>query len=165
MVQLLQKGSNMIEVLRSRFTSSGVEGDFTWMIEQPAYARTLFVFNDNEEEFYAHLKGEVHSCSAGGGNAAIRPWQCQGEPRAAGVPTGSYSSGAHHLGYSALDDHVRTCVDDAISAIDRLLASGRFDTLAFRWDDETKLGGRIFDTSQDVRDYIVDQLLGAAARH
>ena len=154
----------MVEVLKSRFTGPGQEGDFSWMISQPERAGTLFVFNDNEEEFYAHMRGGEHACSAGGGNAAIRPWQCRPEPRAAGVPTGSYTEGPHYMGYSTLDDQVRAAVDDAIVQIDALLATGRFDTLAFSWDDETKLGGRIFNTSQDVRDYIVAELLAAAAR-
>lgn len=155
----------MVEVLKSRFTGPGHEGDFSWMINQPEYAGTLFVFNDNEEEFYAHLRGGAHSRIAGGGNAAIRPWQCRAEPRAAGVPTGSYTDGPHYMGYSTLDDQVRAAVDDAIKQIDALLATGRFDTLAFSWDDETKLGGRIFDTAQEVRDYIVAELLAAASRH
>lgn len=155
----------MVDVLKSRFTGPNREGDFTWMINQPEHARTLFVFNDNEEEFYAHLRGGVHTCSAGGGNAAVRPWQCQTEPHAVGVPTGSYTSGPHYLGYSVLDDHVRAAITDAITQIDELLATGRFDTLAFSWDDDTKLGGRIFTTSQDIRDHIVTELLAAAARH
>ena len=155
----------MVDVLRSRFTGTGQDGDFTWMITQPEYARTLFIFNDNEEEFYAHLRGGQHTCSPGGGNAAIRPWQCRDEPHAAGVPTGSYTAGPHYMGYSSLDDHVRAAVADAISQIDTLLTTGNFDTLAFSWDDETKLGGRIFTTSQDVRDHIVAELLAAAARH
>ena len=36
--------------------------------------------------------------------------------------------------------------------------------VAFSWDDETKLGGRIFNTSQEVRDYTVAELLAATAR-
>ena len=92
----------MVDVLRSRFTGTGQDGDFAWMITQPEYARTLFVFNDNEEEFYAHLRGGQHTCSPGGGNAAIRPWQCRDEPHAAGVPTGSYTPGPHYMGYSTL---------------------------------------------------------------
>ncbi len=154
----------MVAVLKSRFEGAGREGDFSWMIFQPQHERTLFVFNDNEEQFYAHVSGSHHDCGAGGGNAAIRPWQCGEEARAAGVPTGSYAPGPHHLGYSALDAHVRGVVADAVAQIEGLLRTGRFDTIAFSWDDKTGLGGRIFNTAQQVRDHIVEQLLAVAAR-
>ena len=155
----------MTELIRSTFTGPGRDGDFAWMTMQPEHARTLFVFNDNEEEFLAHDGGGDHACHAGGGNAVIRPLQCAAAPRAAGVPTGSYREGPHHMGYSALDAHVRSMVDRAIERIDNLLKTGRFGALAFSWDDETRLGGRIFATAQPVRDYIVDRLIDAATRH
>ena len=41
----------MVTVLKSHFEGAGREGDFSWMIRQPQHERTLFVFNDNEEEF------------------------------------------------------------------------------------------------------------------
>ena len=155
----------MIRILKSRFVGAGQEGDFEWMIRQPQHARTLFVFNDNEEQFFEHFHGGAHVCMSGGGNAVIRPWQCSAEPRATGVPTGTYETGIHYCGYSWLDARVRGAIGDACAQIERLLASGRFDTLAFSWDDETKLGGRIFTTAQPVRDFIVEQLLATAARY
>jgi hypothetical protein len=45
------------------------------------------------------------------------------------------------------------------------LATKRFASLAFSWNDDTKLGGRIFETAQDVRDYIVAQLDAVAAKN
>ena len=69
------------------------------------------------------------------------------------------------MGYSALDSQVVAAVDHAISQIDRLLDSGRFDTLAFSYDPATKLGGRIFQTAQPVRDHIYDRLVAVAAKH
>jgi hypothetical protein len=153
----------MTTVIKSTFTGPGRDGDFSWMVLQPHFARTLFIFNDNEEEFLEHLAGGEHRCTAGGGNAAIRPLQCVDEPRAAGIPTGSYREGPHYMGYSALDGHVREMVGRATAQIARLLASDRYDALAFSWDPETRLGGRIFQTAQPVRDYIVDRLIDAAA--
>ena len=154
----------MTAVITSTFTGPGRDGDFAWMVLQPRFARTLFIFNDNEEEFLDHLAGGEHVCSTGGGNAVIRPLQCIDEPRAAGVPTGSYREGPHYMGYSSLDDHVREMVERAIARIAGLLATGRYDALAFSWDPETRLGGRIFQTAQPVRDYIVDRLIDAAAQ-
>jgi len=106
-----------------------------------------------------------HRCSPGGGNAAIRPYQCEPHWRAAGVPTGSYKAGPHHKGYLSLDAQVTTAIARAISQINALLATGRFDTLAFSYDPVTKLGGRIFSTAQVVRDHIYNQLVAAAGRH
>lgn len=74
----------MIEVIGSVFAGAGKIGDFAWMIRQPEYADVLFVFNDNEEQFRAYRKDPQGSygCSPGGGNAIIRPYQCQSPPRA-----------------------------------------------------------------------------------
>jgi len=72
-----------------------------------------------------------HRCSSGGGNAAIRPYQCDPHWQAAGVPTGSYQQGRHYMGYSALDAEVTSAMGHAIGQIDKLLAPDRFHTLAF----------------------------------
>ena len=69
------------------------------------------------------------------------------------------------MGYSSLDAQVTTAVGHAIGQIDKLLATGRFDTLAFSYDPVTKLGGRIFSTAQVVRDHIYEQLVAVAAKH
>lgn len=155
----------MIEVIKSKYTADGQPGDFSWMITQPEHARTLFLFNDNEGEFYTHLRGGPHTCSPGGGNAAIRSYQCRAEPQAAGIPTGTYDPGPHYKGYSSLDEQVLGAIGDAMSRIETLLATGRYTHLAFSWSDRTGLGGRIFDTAQDVRDHIVEQIFAVAARH
>lgn len=152
-----------MDVIKSVFQGEGREGDFGWMIRQPHHERTLFIFNDNEEEFYAHFRGGPHTCSAGGGNAVIRPYQCDPHRRAAGMPTGTYEAGPHYKGYSSLDDQVRRAIADAITQVGSLLHTGRFDALAFSWSDETKLGGKIFETAQVVRDHIVDEIHRIAA--
>lgn len=157
--------TQLINVIKSSFNGSGREGDFSWMIRQPSHERTLFLFNDNEEEFYDHFRGGDHRCRAGGGNAAIRPFQCDPDPKALGIPTGSYTQGPHYKGYSSLDDHVRRVLMDAFGQLDSLLATGRFDALAFSWSEETKLGGKLFNTAQPVRDHIVEHILLTAAKH
>jgi hypothetical protein len=155
----------MVHVIKSKFEGSGKEGDFAWMITQPHHARTLFIFNDNEGEFYAHFKGGQHRCSVGGGNAGIRPYQCKPHERATGIPTGSYLDTRHSKGYKALDDHVKKVLADAFSQLESLLKSGRFDSVVFSWDDKTKLGGYIFNAAQPVRDYIVEQIYAVAERN
>lgn len=158
-----------IQVIPSTFDRNDPSTDFSQAIHLPRFARTLFVFNDNEGEFYAHLRthlgGGLGKCSPGGGNAAIRPYQCRETPRATGIPTGTYDQGPHYLGYSSLDEHVSKVLTDAFSRLDSLLATGNYDSLIFSWDPATKFGGRIFDTSQVVRDYIYEQIVEVAGRH
>lgn len=176
----------MITIIKSQFITRGVAGDFEFMIEQPEHQRTLFVFNDNEEQFLAHFvspdnpfgavamrvdpvppSSGTDACSPGGGNAVIRPSQCGRNPRAIGVPTGSYQKEKPEYceGYKVLDAHVSKMVGYSMMQIEALLASGRFDALAFSYNPETNLGGRIFDTAQVVRDFIVSELLRVAAQY
>ena len=100
----------MIVLTPSVFSQPGVEGDFGWMIGQPRWQQTLFIFNDNEHQSQAFLAqvagGSIEpasgACQAGGGNAVIRPYQCQTPPRAAGVPTGNRSLKARNRSMSFL---------------------------------------------------------------
>lgn len=154
----------MVEVIKSKFHHAGQEGDFSWMIGQPQHQSVLFLFNDNEDEFYTHFNGGKHICGSGGGNAAIRPYQCLPVPRAVGIPTGTYAPGIHYKGYSVLDDHVTKVLDDAFLQLDNLLSTGRYTALAFSWDDKKKLGGKIFETAQPVRDHIVERIFLTAEK-
>ena len=142
-----------ITIVRSVFVASGREGDFSWMITQPDHARTLFVFNDNEVQFIEHIDGDAmaHRCWPGGGNAAIRPYQCQKTPQAVGIPTGLND------GYSALTTEARAVIDRALGVLAELLATGRYDRVIYSWDaDRNTLGTGIFRVSRDVLDYIVN---------
>ena len=155
----------MVSIIKSKFHGDGKEGDFSWMIKQPHHDSTLFLFNDNEVEFYKHFRGGRHTGPAAGGNAAIRPFQCLTEPRALGIPTGSYEQGPHYGGYSSLDDHVKLVLTDAFTQVESLISTRLFTSIAFSWDDNTKLGGRIFNTAQDVRDFIVEEIYRVAAKY
>ena len=142
-----------IEKIRSSFTRSGMEGDFGWMIEQPQYARSLFVFNDNEAQFEDFHANKPSGLRAGGGNAIIRPYQKGVQPRAAGIPTGNGS------GYTQLNAHVLNVIDMAIDHIKNLLASGDYDEVIYSYNpDENTLGSGIYDIDNSVRDYIFDAL-------
>ena len=147
--------------VRSEFTERGTVGDFRWMIEQPDYDDCLFLFNDNEGQFRAHRAsaGSGHRCSAGGGNATIRPYQCQLPPRALGIPTGECG------GYTELDERTRSVIDEAIAQLDVLLATGRYERVVYSWDSARKtLGTGIFEVAPEVTDYVVQQIEAAVAR-
>ena len=139
--------------MRSTFKQTGSIGDFSWMIDRSEYARSLFIFNDNEMQFIAFHTGHEAGFTAGGGNAAIRPYQGRSPVRAAGIPTGEKS------GYQQLDLNVRALVDDAMAHIQQLLASGNYDEVIFSYDPvNDTLGTGIFDVADEVKDYIYQSL-------
>ena len=124
------------------------------MIDRPEYARSLFVFNDNEAQFIAFFTGHPLGLQAGGGNAAIRPYQGHSPSRAAGIPTGN--SG----GFTELDLNVKALIDDAMAHIKRLLATGNYDEVIFSYDAKNNtLGTGIFDVGEPVKQYIFDALM------
>ena len=145
-----------IKVTRSIFKGSGCLGDYLWMGNHPEFARALFVFNDNEEQFDAFVAGKVSGFTVGGGNAAIRPLRKLLPPRAAGIPTGNSGRG-----YSALDTATKTKIDEALAVVDALLKTGDYDQVVVsRSKDGDTLGTGIFEVALEVRDYIFSQLLG-----
>ena len=151
-----------VRVIRSSFVGPSREGDFSWMIEQPEFSSGLFVFNDNERQFYEHQRqiGTTHRCSEGGGNAAIRPYECSPVPRATGIPTGNNG------GYQSLSPETKRVIDDAVAHLDTLLATEAYDTVVYSWNQQTQtLGSGIFDVAREVLDYIVEQIDSAANRH
>ena len=142
-----------MQVIKSQYSGPRQNGDFSWMIGRPEFARSLFIFNDNEAQFIAFQTGHAAGLSAGGGNAAIRPYQGHSPIRAAGIPTGN------HGGYQKLDKNVRALVDDAIAHIQRLLATGNYDQVIFSYDAQEKtIGTGIFQVANEVKDYIYQSL-------
>lgn len=145
-----------MQVVGSVFAGRGQPGDFGWMLDQPEYARTLFIFNDNEEQFRAYRADPTSrdGCAPGGGNAAIRPFRGQDPPRAAGIPTG-----AHGAGYDRLTPGVRGVIDDAIGVVRDLLATGRYDQVVYSAaGPDGALGSGIFTIGDDVKAHIVAEL-------
>lgn len=144
-----------IRKVKSVFTRPETEGDFAWMIEQPKYAQSLFIFNDNETQFKAFHAKDPNGLSAGGGNAIIRPYQAGAHPRAAGIPTGDGT------GYQHLDTHVRGIIDEAIAYIKKLLESGRYDEIVFCTDPTGQtFGSGIYIIDNAVKDYVFFELMG-----
>ena len=135
-----------MKVTKSQYSGSNCVGDFSWMIDRPEYARSLFIFNDNETQFKAFHANEPNGLYAGGGNAIIRPFQAGAHPRAAGIPTGD---GA---GYLALDSHVKGVIDQAINYIKKLLASGNYNEIVFCTDQAGEtLGAGIYSIACEVK--------------
>ena len=142
------------QAIPSVYVGGGRDGDFSWMEKQPEHADTLFIFNDNEEQFLAFVRGETLGFSAGGGNAAIRPLRKLGPPRAAGVPTGR-----DQCGYKNLDGPTKAVINQSLAVIQELVNTGRYKRLIFSKDkDQETLGVRIYGPVDEVKQYIYDQL-------
>ena len=90
------------------YTTKGAEGDFQWMIKQPQYNNTLFIFMEN------FVDAMRQDSEAGGGTACLRPYSLYHQPDssyklcAAGVPTG-WSHETH--GFSIMDADVKQAID------------------------------------------------------
>jgi hypothetical protein len=150
--------TNNYKIIPTVYSGMGKVGDFAWMQAQPEYASTLFVFNDNEEQFDAFLNGKASGFTAGGGNAIARPWRKLDPVKSAGIPTGSLGSG-----YSVLDSKTQVKIDQALQIIEELLKTGIYEKLVFSADETlTTLGTGIFNVCDAVRNYIFEGLMKLA---
>ena len=146
------------------FTSPNQLGDYNYMIKQPEYKNTLFIFNDNQEKHNTSDKGS--------GNAVIRPYNFYGlqksrlaKPLSAGIPTGN---GKSNKGYSLLDQLTILEIDSAISEIKKFLRDFKYDQIIysgtnnqnprFKGDPEDLIGIGKYEVSKKVREYITQQI-------
>ena len=155
----IQPNTSKIEITPFSFTGPGRLGDFSWMINNPEYKDTLFIFNDNQEQFISFMdflstgQPSSHACSAGGGNSVIRPYQCQNPPRSAGIPTGSNGKGYDNL------ESAKPYIDASIQHIRRILSSGSYSKVAYSsGKDGVTLGASIYSPSPDILQYITQSI-------
>ena len=142
----------MIEIVPSVFREPGQFGDFRWMLDQPEFNDALFVFNDNQEQYEA-FRDDPHSeagRAAGGGNAIIRPWQCENPPRSVGIPTG-----ANRRGYGALTREVQVVLDEALARLEKVIQIGSYRRLFYSAAEDGGLGTGIFQVDESVKNYIL----------
>ena len=143
-------------IIPVEFKQSGIYGDFSAMINDSKYERSLFLFNDNVEDHETAIRG--------GGNAVIRPYNRYGKhadyPRSAGIPSGfSRKSG----GFASLTLRNRRIIDCAIDEIRELQETHGYDSIYFSSDTSCVkgpplIGTAIFRIGDDVRRYITDQI-------
>jgi len=150
-----------VKVIGSVFQGARRDGDFGWMLEQEQYAKAFFVFNDNQSQFEAYQNNpdatDGAGCAPGGGNGAIRPYQCQKPPRAGGIPTGDYGI-ENGPGYPALSAEVKSVIDAAVAFIGGVVEENGYTTLYYSSDGKGGLGHGIFNPAEDVKAYIVEQI-------
>ena len=137
------------------FEGLGRHGDFAWMRLQPDHASTLFIFNDNEEQFNAYLNGKASGFTAGAGNAIARPWRLLSPPQSAGVPTGKKGKG-----YESLDAQTKLKIDQSLQVIKDLITTGNYSQMVFSADSTlTTLGKATFAVSAEVCEYIFKNMI------
>jgi hypothetical protein len=144
-----------MKVIGSIFSGGGKDGDFAWMVTQDHYQDALFVFNDNEAQYKAHREWPTDlagaGCAPGGGNAVIRPYQCQNPARAAGIPTGP--------NYDNLTPGVKQIIDEAVATINSIAVKDRYSRIIYSAANANgDLGTSIFHVGNDVKEYIVNRL-------
>jgi hypothetical protein len=144
----------MCNVMPSFYRGKGQFGDWQWMKDQTVFAHTLFVFNDNEEQFVAYLAGTEYGYSVGAGNALARPWRQLNPPKSAGVPI--EKNGA---GYQQFDKATKEKIDQSLTIIYDLLKTFYYDYLVFSTDETGKtIGTSTFEVDEQVLQYIFDRL-------
>ena len=135
-----------MQVIGTIFTKPNQFGDFNWMISNPEYDNSLFIFNDNEEFHETNRTGM--------GNAIIRQYNKYNrkltKPKSAGIPTGTLAGG----GYQELNSHVIQNVSGAIEEIKELLNKYQYDSICYSVGPNGKLGTGIFDVNTQVINYI-----------
>jgi hypothetical protein len=141
-------------VIPSVFTGTGKFGDWAWMREQAHWAHTLFVFNDNEEQFNAFVAGSAEGFLLGAGNALARPWRRLNPPKSAGVPTGKKG-----IGYQHFDAETKEKIDQSLTVIYDLLKTFYYDYLVFSTDESGKtIGTNTYEVDEKVLQYIFGRL-------
>jgi hypothetical protein len=145
---------------------------FDVLINEPAHANSLFIFNDNEEAFLAFMRGEPAGIKQGGGNAVIRPYRDpkRGRVRAAGIPTGRSGRG-----YAAADEAAgKQVIGRSLEVIWNLLTATRaegnpYDALIYSADPENTeaLGVGIFKDTMAawVAPYVMENLRAIVAQY
>ncbi len=143
---------NKLKIIPSVYHQDGEEGDFEWMIQQEKYKDAFFIFNDNQSQFEAHVQDPtgIAGCSAGGGNAVIRPYQCYTPPKAGGIPTGP--------GFSGLTPEVQSMIDLAIEKIKQGIKADSYSAVVYSSNGHGGLGTSIFHVPDDVKKYIVNEI-------
>lgn len=168
----------MVDVIGTRFTKPNVYGDFAWMIEQPEFMDSVFIFNDCEHHFVSANFQDSRTVDpkliteVGAGNAVIRPWQ--DVDRAVGIPTGCYQvvdtklvTGSEDTyynvtkrqGYTSLNREVKVAVNAALFRLALCVIENGYSRVFYSSDENGLLGTSIFKVNEAVVQYITDGLL------
>lgn len=139
-----------MEIVPIIYSGSNKYGDFSWMIRQPEYQDSLFIFNDNIESKTSYTNG--------GGNASIRSYNINNPniniPLSAGIPTGSVIT----RGFESLTETNKKYIDDSIEIIKELISKYKYKKIFYSAEKNGLLGQSIFKISDDVVKYITNEI-------
>lgn len=158
----------MVVVRGIPFVGQGMTGDFAYMMKDPTYHNTIFIFNDNV------IDGASHNPHNGGGSASIRTesWKYADpseQPRALGIPTGwSVSSGGFKTANNDLEPFAARAITLAVERIVLACTSHKVDQIIYSCDKsdpaKRKLGSGIFTLQPPLLRYIEDKLHNIPSR-
>lgn len=138
-----------MEVIGTVFTKRNKYGDFLFMLKDPEYADSLFIYNENTELFISKSR------KRGAGNAVIRPFRFTEPPRSSPIVTGTLREG----GFDGLTDEVKALIDAGIEEIKNKIKEWGFKRVFYSAEVENGIiGQNIFVIGYEVRKYITDRL-------
>lgn len=121
------------------------------MIEDPAYAKAIFMYNDHRFALWNDMK------KPGGGNAKIRPYRFSDPPRAASLPT-CFGDTHERRGYLTVDEAEKD-VEYAMECLQKVLLKGDYDRVVYAsCDAEGTLGTAKMYVPVEVKKYLVAKL-------
>lgn len=141
------------KIVPSIFKGRYCMGDFKWEIDNRLSPKTLYIFNDNEDDHNSDVMG--------GGNAVIRVYNIYGYnnvgmsyPCAAGICTGK-----NYRGYKEFTKEVKQTIDSNIEEIKTILKLGHYTSIKYSAANEDgDLGTGIFNVNEQVKEYIVKKI-------
>lgn len=139
----------MVKIIGIIYKNRNEFGDFNFMINSGEYENCLFIYNDNEENYYNK------TCYKGKGNAIIRMYNKYSEykenPYSAGIPTGSLK----YKGYNELNERNKKIIDDCIDDIQEIIKKNNKKTIYYSVNDKNGiLGTNLFNVNNTVLEYI-----------
>lgn len=146
-----------IEIISSKFSKRGEEGDFEYMIKRdmslPEDPLTLYIYNDNTEAYYSR------GYRRGAGNAVIRHYNKYNpemiRPFSAGIPTGSLENG----GFEELGNEAINVINGSITIIKSIINDYNIKKIYYSTNDDSGiLGKALFDVNDEVLFYITNKI-------
>jgi len=148
-----------VQIIGTIFSGIGNYGDFDKMIKSGKHNDAIFIYNDNEEEYYNK------SSRKGAGNAIIRKYnqfsKYSDNPMSVGIPTGTLEFG----GYTNLNDENKIIIDDCILNLIKIIKTYKKTKIFYSAKNHTGiLGTGIFKVSEDVLKYITNQIFNLTSK-
>ena len=138
--------------LVSRGADKEEYGDFNWMIETGDYKNTLFIFDDNVDEYNKNIE-EIDD----NGLSKIRKYNEFGKYAkisSAGIIMGS----SFNNGFSVFDNNVKNIIDRCISDIKRIIIENNHNEIYFSSDENGNIKPSYYNVNKDIIKYVSERI-------